>query len=86
MCLLTTIIALLYYRYAIIFNTCVYIYVCNCIYDTCRKTLLRGIHNFIHLNLAIALLMGLLVFVGGIERATEHEVSTSYLVLCLISL
>ena len=26
--------------------------------------------------------MGLLVFVGGIERATEHEVSTSDFMIC----
>ena len=57
-------------------------YIHNCICDTCRNTLLRGVHNFIHLNLAIALLMGLLVFVGGIERATEHEVSTSDFMIC----
>jgi len=42
-----------------------------------RRTLLNGIHNFVHLNLVIALLMALLVFVGGIERAKETEVSLS---------
>ena len=40
-----------------------------------RNTLLKGIHNFIHLNLAIALLLALIIFVSGIERATESEVS-----------
>ena len=49
---------------------CVY---CDC--DICRNTLLEGIHNFIHLNLAIALIMALIVFVGGIETATDSEVS-----------
>ena len=34
----------------------------------------QGIHNFIHLNLAIALLLALITFVGGIETATENEV------------
>ena len=44
----------------------------------CRNTLLKGIHNFIHLNLAIALFLALIVFVSGIETATKSEVS-----LCL---
>ena len=66
-----TTITLVYYRYAKIFS----IYKIIVVLGNCRKTLLRGIHNFIHLNLAIALLMGMLVFVGGIERATENEVS-----------
>ena len=34
----------------------------------------QGIHNFIHLNLAIALLLGLVTFVSGIETATGNEV------------
>ena len=40
-----------------------------------RNTLLKGIHNFIHLNLAIALILALIVFVSGIETARENEVS-----------
>ena len=40
-----------------------------------RKTLLHTIHYFVHFNLAIALLLALLIFVGGIETATENEVS-----------
>ena len=35
----------------------------------------KGIHNFIHLNLAIALSLALLVFVSGIEGALNNEVS-----------
>lgn len=35
---------------------------------------MKGIHNFIHLNLAIALFLALLVFVSGIEPATENRV------------
>ena len=31
---------------------------------------------FIHLNLCIALAMGLVVFIGGIENATITEVAT----------
>jgi len=40
-----------------------------------RNSLLKGIHNFIHLNLTIALALALLVFVTGIETATGNEVS-----------
>ena len=42
---------------------------------------MKGIHNFIHLNLAIALAFALLVFVTGIETATESDVSTDILEL-----
>ena len=36
---------------------------------------MKGIHHFIHLNLAIALILALIVFVSGIETATKNEVS-----------
>ena len=36
---------------------------------------MKGIHNFIHLNLSIALLLALIVFVSGIETATDSDVS-----------
>ena len=39
----------------------------------------QGIHNFVHLNLAIALLLALITFVSGIETATEDEVRYSYM-------
>ncbi|XP_065916128.1 adhesion G protein-coupled receptor E2-like isoform X2 [Dysidea avara] len=39
-----------------------------------RNTILKGTHNFTHLNLAIALLLSLLVFVGGIEGGTYNKV------------
>ena len=45
-----------------------------------RNTILKGIHNFIHLNLAIALFLALLVFVSGIEPATENRVSYQYFI------
>ena len=41
----------------------------------CRKTIFKGIHNFIHLNLAIALFLALVVFVSGIEPAADSRVS-----------
>ena len=40
-----------------------------------RKTLFQGIHNFIHLNLAISLFFALITFVSGIQVATEHKVN-----------
>ena len=55
----------------------------------CRKSLLKQIQNFVHLNLATALLMALLIFVGGIERARESEVGShlyAYSILNLINL
>lgn len=39
------------------------------------KTLLVSVHNFIHLNLAIALLLGYILFLGGIETATATTVN-----------
>ena len=42
----------------------------------CRNTLLNGIHSFIHLNLAIALFLALIIFVSGIEAASENDVSS----------
>ena len=44
-----------------------------------RKTAFKGTHNKIHLNLCIALLLGLIVFVSGIESAKNDKVATSLL-------
>ena len=40
-----------------------------------RKTIFKEIQNFVHLNLAIALSLALVVFVIGIQTATENDVS-----------
>ena len=40
-----------------------------------RKVTFKGRHNKIHLNFSLALLLGLIVFVSGIETATDNEVS-----------
>ena len=45
---------------------------------TYRNTLFKGTHNFIHLNLALALLFALITFVSGIGTATESEVGYMY--------
>ena len=50
---------------------CTIMYICG----VHRNTLLKGIHNFIHLNLAIALILALTVFAFGIELGTNSDVS-----------
>ena len=49
--------------------------------------MLDGILNFVHLNLAIALIMALIVFVSGIETATESEVSSVlHIIFCYMNI
>jgi hypothetical protein len=40
-----------------------------------RKELIKRLHNFVHLNLCIALACGLIVFIGGMEHATSIQVA-----------
>ena len=40
-----------------------------------RKQIFNQTQHFIHLNLSIALLLGLVTFVSGIEAAAEYRVS-----------
>ena len=40
-----------------------------------RKRIFNQTQHFLHLNLCIALLLGLATFVSGIERAAEYRVS-----------
>ena len=42
-----------------------------------RKNVYKAKHNKIHLNLSIALLLGLIVFVSGIETAKSNRVSNT---------
>ena len=39
-----------------------------------RKKLFSAVHNFVHLNLSIALFLGYLVFGVGVELAAKNEV------------
>ena len=71
-CLLIVIIVLVYYR-LVTSQVCEDCISCNC--GICRNTVFKGIHNFVHLNLPIALIFALLVFVGGTNLATNNEVS-----------
>ena len=46
--------------------------------DACfRKELLTSVHYFIHLNLAISLCLGYLVFVTSVQPARANDVSTT---------
>ena len=38
------------------------------------KQLLTSVHNFVHLNYALCLLLAYIVFAVGIETATENKV------------
>ncbi|XP_064391149.1 adhesion G protein-coupled receptor E2-like [Halichondria panicea] len=40
---------------------------------TLRKELLTKVHNFIHLNLSISLLLGYVVFLSGVETAVAND-------------
>ena len=40
----------------------------------CRKKLFSSVHYFVHLNLAISLLIGYVVFMFGIELGTGSKV------------
>ena len=75
-CLLITVVTILLFRYThliLIKYISMYIYICFvCLH---RKTVFKATQHLIHLNLATALLLGLIVFVSGIETATENTVS-----------
>ena len=40
-----------------------------------RKEVFNLVQHFLHTNLSIALLLGLIIFVSGIEIANEYRVS-----------
>ena len=45
------------------------------VYILYRRDLFKRPHTFIHLNLCISLLLGYVVFVGGVDFATNIRVS-----------
>ena len=57
----------------------------HCILCTfCRKKIFSGVRHFAHANLSAALLLGLTIFIGGVEHASSSKVSPKicpYLVL-----
>ena len=46
------------------------------------KQLFSAVHNFVHLNLAIALLVGYLVFAVGVELAHKNKVTMHDILFC----
>ena len=44
----------------------------------CRKEIFNQVRHFIHINLSVALLLGLIVFVSGIETASDLRVRIIY--------
>ena len=46
--------------------------------NCCRNELIQKLHNFVHLNLCIALSLGLLLFLTGIQTATANIVSDKH--------
>ncbi len=53
------------YNYSFVIHTMLFMF---------RKELLAKVHNFIHLNLSISLLLGYVVFLSGVETAVANEV------------
>ena len=57
----------------------------------CSKKLFSAVHNFVHLNLAVALFVGYLTFAVGVELAKDNKVKSglhpmpSFLVTLLTS-
>ena len=46
----------------------------NLLISYIRKSIYKGVPNFIHFNLALALLIGLIIFVSAIETAKDNKV------------
>ena len=44
----------------------------------CRRNLFLAVHNFVHLNLAIALFAGYLIFAVGVELGAKNKVQGLY--------
>ena len=66
----------------------------KCCFCSYRKELIQKVHNFVHLNLCIALALGLFLFLTGVQTATANVVNGlmnihTYIhvfVLCSVSL
>jgi len=57
------------YEVGVIFNH-------TCTFLSLRKTIFKAKQHMIHVNLSLALLLGLVVFVSGIETANDQKVYT----------
>ena len=47
----------------------------KCCFCSYRKELIQKVHNFVHLNLCIALALGLFLFLTGVQTATANVVN-----------
>ena len=50
-----------------------------------RKSIYKGTPNFIHFNLALSLLIGLIFFVSAIETAKENKVANTATINLLLT-
>ena len=66
-CLAITVITILLFRYS-----CNYKHLLHVIID--RKKVFSQLQHFIHFNLSLSLLLGLILFVSGIETANNSRV------------
>jgi len=76
-CLLIAVCLFIALRYV-----CLLLISISSIYTSCMFSLRKKVffqkQHFLHLNLSIALLLGLIIFVSGIETASEYRVSVQY--------
>ena len=49
----------------------------------CRKKIFNHLQHFIHLNLAVALLIGLVLFVSAIETVSDSRVRNLFYIYTL---
>ena len=77
-CLLFTSVVLIVLRWVLQSSMHNRIILIICLY---RKQAFNQTQHFVHLNLSIALLLGLVTFVSGIQAATKYRVSYSVIVV-----
>ena len=62
----------------VVHSSCVFVYIHAYMHSLLilyiRKSIYKGVPNFIHFNLALALLIGLIIFVSAIETVKENKV------------
>ena len=68
MCLLVAVSAFIILRYNFEFYMTFQRFICV------RRKVFNLIQHFVHLNLSLSLLVGLIIFISGIEAAAEHRV------------
>ena len=80
-CIIITIILFIIFRYICDFvMKRVLLYLC--ILKLCRKKIFNHRQHFIHLNLVVALLIGLILFVSAIETASDSRVRNLLAMQC----